>query len=183
MRLLLSLFFVFIFKFSHFVSIIAFAQPTLLQRDPTSTSLSIPDFDIDSDSIPHSMFASLLEKRRYDDYQISDGHGGDALQQATLTLQLPFGIGTTSFARVPYEVYDHLSGMWEAIDYAHTVVFPHAIKRARQSSNTQLADALEVGRKKNEVLLRMRDKDREHGFSDEEEDEEEGGQYKVHVHE
>ncbi|KAG8850468.1 hypothetical protein FRB91_009050, partial [Serendipita sp. 411] len=149
---------------------------------PATYALGYPLSPLDPFDSDFSTFSSLLEKRRYDDYQISDGQGGDALELATATLHGPFGV--VPYALVPFEVYDHLLNMWESIDYAHVVLFPDAIELAVQRGDSREANALKVGWKKNEVLLRMsqvilshirREKDRREGFDSSEDD----GEYKL----
>jgi hypothetical protein len=58
-------------------------------------------------------------------------------------------------ADVPYHVYEHLANIWETIEYAEVMQFPKEIEKARAAGNKVLADALLVGKAKNDVLLRL----------------------------
>lgn len=43
--------------------------------------------------------------------------------------------------------------MWEAIEYASIVTFPLALDAAQSQGNDPLAEALSVGKAKNDVLM------------------------------
>ena len=60
-------------------------------------------------------------------------------------------------AKVPYNVFEKLSMMWEDIDYANEVAFPRAIQRgcAEGAEAREAHAALVVGKTKNEVLLQI----------------------------
>jgi len=66
-------------------------------------------------------------------------------------------------AKIPYDVFEKLSLMWEDIDYANEVAFPRALQRAcgkgegegegESAEGREVYAALAVGKTKNEVLL------------------------------
>ena len=69
-------------------------------------------------------------------------------------------------AKVPYDIFEGLSMMWEDIDYASEVAFPRALQRACSEGEGGEGEgedgvegeegreaALAVGKTKNEVLL------------------------------
>lgn len=62
-------------------------------------------------------------------------------------------------AKIPYDVFEKLTLMWEDIDYANEVAFPRALQRACGKGEGEGAEgrevyaALAVGKTKNEVLL------------------------------
>jgi len=98
-----------------------------------------------------------LSNRAYASYQISDGVGGNAEVEAGAVILAPFhGV---ELAKVPYDVFEKLSMMWEDIDYANEVAFPRALQRvcadddAIGAEDREARRALAVGRTKNEVLL------------------------------
>jgi len=105
-----------------------------------------------SSALPiHDGALSLLSIRSYDDLQISGGVGGTALEEAARILQDPFRY--VRYEDVPYSVYEHLSIMWEAIEYASIIGFPLALDAAQSQGHS--AQALSIGRVKNDVLMRM----------------------------
>jgi len=97
-----------------------------------------------------------LSNRAYASYQISDGVGGNAEVEAGAVILAPFhGV---ELAKVPYDVFEKLSMMWEDIDYANEVAFPRALERvcaddAPGAEDREAHRALAVGKTKNEVLL------------------------------
>ena len=122
-----------------------------------------------SSALPiHDGALSLLSIRSYDDLQISGGVGGTALEEAARILQGKLLQVVASYFRnptfvdpfryvryedVPYSVYEHLSIMWEAIEYASIIGFPLALDAAQSQGHS--AQALSIGRVKNDVLMRM----------------------------
>ncbi|PVG00251.1 hypothetical protein CPB86DRAFT_782844 [Serendipita vermifera] len=95
----------------------------------------------------------FLSRQKYVDVQISDGEGGHALEEANNILTAPFD--STNMVDIPYHVYEHLANLWEAIEYAGIMAFPNAIEKAHAAGNKDLADALLVGKAKNDVLLSL----------------------------
>jgi len=102
-----------------------------------------------------------LSDRTYASYQISDGVGGTAEVEAGAMISAP--LYNFDLAKVPYDVFERLSMMWEDIDYANKVAFPRALQRAcagwgeggvgEGAEGQEVYAALVVGRTKNEVLL------------------------------
>ncbi|KAF7297809.1 NAD(P)-binding protein [Mycena kentingensis (nom. inval.)] len=100
-----------------------------------------------------SVFAAPLPVKRqfefalrdYDDFQISDGVGGNAEALANAVFVDPFPADLTT---VSAEALDNLSAMREAAEAAETDKFNPAIEAASGAE----ADALQVGKIQNKVL-------------------------------
>ncbi|KIM22771.1 hypothetical protein M408DRAFT_332735 [Serendipita vermifera MAFF 305830] len=97
--------------------------------------------------------APLLYYREYTDFQISDGFGGNALEEAKSIIEEPFR--DVPLVHVHYSAYERLSSMWEAVEYASILSYPNAVKMAERMDDDALVDALHVGETKNDVLMRL----------------------------
>jgi hypothetical protein len=60
----------------------------------------------------------------------------------------------TPLVDVPYNIYERLLIMWEAVEYASVVGYPEAIEIAQSNADTTLERSLMVGETKNMVLMR-----------------------------
>lgn len=97
--------------------------------------------------------ASLLRYKSYSELQISDGFGGNALEEAKSIFEDPFQ--NIPLVNVPYRDYERLLTLWEAVEYAKVISFPDAIEDARGGGNEALEQKLLVGGTKNHVLMMM----------------------------
>jgi len=122
----------------------------------TVSVLPFPFFGVLAAPAPKRQY---LSNRTYAEYQISDGIGGTAEVEAGAIISAPlYGF---DLAKIPYDVFEKLSLMWEDIDYANEVAFPRALQRAcgkgegegESAEGREVYAALAVGKTKNEVLL------------------------------
>lgn len=88
----------------------------------------------------------LTAINRYDDFQISDGVGGDAQAQAEAVFVTPFA--GTDLSTISSDVLDAVDAMAKAAETAETKDFDPQIDAASGAD----ADALQVGKIKNKVL-------------------------------
>ncbi|OCB87761.1 hypothetical protein A7U60_g5084 [Sanghuangporus baumii] len=87
--------------------------------------------------------------KSYSEFQISDGQGGSADEEATEIFVRPFE--NISLASVPYEVFDKMKLAIEAAEDAEIELFGPAIADAGEDTLT--GQALKVGMTKNRVLF------------------------------
>ncbi|KAL5482797.1 hypothetical protein ACEPAI_9392 [Sanghuangporus weigelae] len=87
--------------------------------------------------------------KSYSEFQISDGQGGSADEEATEIFVRPFE--NTSLASVPYEVFDKMKLAIEVAEDAEIELFGPAIADAGEDTPT--GQALQVGMTKNRVLF------------------------------
>lgn len=93
--------------------------------------------------------ADLPFMQDYAEYQISDGYGGSAEEQAAEVFIDPFK--NTDLSLVPFEIYDKLRLAKEATEDAEIELFIPAIDKAGEDTAT--GRALTVGLLKNRVLF------------------------------
>ncbi|CAG7846530.1 SubName: Full=Uncharacterized protein {ECO:0000313/EMBL:CCA70185.1} [Serendipita indica DSM 11827] len=98
---------------------------------------------------------NLFPYTHYSQYQISDGTGGDAYERASQLILEPLLSSNANLSSTPFAVYERLDLMWEAVDYAHAVLFPQEIQAARVHQDQFHYEALQVGMTKNDVLKRL----------------------------
>ncbi|KAI5120758.1 hypothetical protein M0805_004722 [Coniferiporia weirii] len=88
--------------------------------------------------------------KHYSEFQISDGVGGTAEEEAIAVFVEPFE--TVDLATIPYGLYDMLMVAKEAVEDAEAELFEPALAKAEAEDDKSLAQALEVGKLKNRVL-------------------------------
>jgi len=88
---------------------------------------------------------------QYNQFQISDGYGGDAEVRAASIFKDP--LERQSLSRLPYDIYDNIAVMREAVEDADQQSFEGELSIYPLDSEHR--QALQVGRVKNLVLLYM----------------------------
>jgi len=86
---------------------------------------------------------------KYTLFQISDGYGGDAESRAAAIFKEP--LERQDLSQLPYDIYDNISVMREAVEDADQQSFKSEVSRFPLDS--EQGKALQVGRIKNLILL------------------------------